>query len=277
LPGFFYPYSQLRVFLFLKNSFPVTKVSANHAFRHDLFFGHPITLTKDRFMDNQLLPYSKEVEIEIPGRTVKATFCLPPHTKAVVIFCHGTGSSRHSAASRYIANRLLEDQIGSLLFSLEYVEEDLFYKGNSNIAGWSERLVAVTHYVMENPESAHLPIGYLASGTGIAVAIMASIELKDIIRCIVCRRGDVEQAQEQLSQITAPALFVVGGKDEKLVALHHYSLPQLRCRYALEIIPGAGNLLVEEESLTETANLAVQWFIRFLFRVTQPDTKALVL
>jgi len=169
---------------------------------------------------------------------------VPAAATGVVIFAHGSGSSRHSPRNRYVADVLNQAGLATLLIDLS----------------GAESLVAITRWLSHRPEVEGLKIGYFGASTGAALALVAAVEIPDLIHAVVSRGGRIDLAGEALSTVQAPTLAIVGGNDPVVLELNLKALAQMRCPKSLEIIPGAGHLFEEPGALEQVATLARDWF-----------------
>jgi putative phosphoribosyl transferase len=208
------------------------------------------------------------VRIAAGSVTLEGNLNLPERTHAVVLFAHGSGSSRHSSRNRYVARVLNKENLATLLIDLltSYEEEiDLNTEHlRFDIGLLAERLVAATDWLTQYPDTRHLPVGYFGASTGAAAALVAAAERPDVVGAMVSRGGRPDLARSALLQVQAPTLLIVGGNDIQVIELNRVALGQLRCEKHLVIVPGATHLFVEPGALDEVARLARDWFHRHL-------------
>jgi pimeloyl-ACP methyl ester carboxylesterase len=204
--------------------------------------------------------------VKISGEHVilHGDLALPDPRAGIVLFAHGSGSSRHSSRNRYVAQVLNKAGIGSLLFDLLTEEEDEVYETRFNIELLTRRLLLATHWLKGQPAAKGLPLGYFGASTGAAAALMAAAELGPQIRCVVSRGGRPDMAAERLDQVRSPTLLLVGGDDEPVIGMNQEAYAQLHCPKELAIIPGATHLFEEPGTLEEVARLAAKWFLKYL-------------
>jgi putative phosphoribosyl transferase len=204
----------------------------------------------------------KAIEIEIPfeGFTLQGSLNIPKDAYSVVIFSHGSGSSRFSTRNRHVAKTLNENKIATLLTDLLMIEEDKIYENRFDIDLLTERLVSVTNYAGSLPELKHLPIGYFGASTGAASALKAAARLEDKIHAVVSRGGRPDLADSDLKFIQAPTLLIVGSLDGVVLELNKQAFKFLKCEKKLEIVDGATHLFEEAGMLNQVAALATQWF-----------------
>ena len=209
-----------------------------------------------------ILPQSIDASLEIPiGRiSLKGRFSLPDTARGIVIFSHGSGSSRNSPRNNYVAEVLQEMHLGTLLFDLLTEAEDQFYENRFNIGLLTRRRIAVTDWVMVYSFRHKLPIGYFGASTGAASALRAAAHFKEQVAAVVSRGGRPDLAMEDLPLVTAPTLFLVGGKDLPVIDLNQKAQQAMKPPSRVEIIPGASHLFEEEGKLQEVAKRSAAWF-----------------
>jgi len=205
-------------------------------------------------------------EEKIPaGRAVlSGNLTIPENAMALVLFAHGSGSSRHSPRNRFVARTLNRAGLGTLLFDLLTPEEearDIYTREHRfNISLLAERLVHATEWARQQEETRDLPIGYFGASTGGAAALVAAAELPQDIGAVVSRGGRPDLAGDGLPRVQAPTLLIVGGNDDIVIELNERARDQMRCEVNLEIIPGATHLFEEPSALEQVAELASDWF-----------------
>jgi dienelactone hydrolase len=183
----------------------------------------------------------------------------------VVLFAHGSGSSRFSPRNTYVAEVLQQRGIGTLLFDLLTKEEDLVYQTRFDIALLTSRLVAATEWLRTNPGTESLRIGYFGASTGAAAALQAAAGMESRIAAVVSRGGRPDLAGEAaLRRVTAPTLLIVGGADYGVIELNQQAEMLLNCEKKLVLIPGATHLFEEPGTLQQAAHSAADWFARYL-------------
>jgi len=205
-------------------------------------------------------------EISIPvGKyiTLHGNLKIPFGASSLVIFSHGSGSSRFSTRNNYVAGILNKEKIATLLTDLLTEREDNVFENRFNINLLTDRLVAVTSYAHQMPELKKLPIGYFGASTGAASALQAAVQLSDIIHVVVSRGGRPDLAKT-LNQVKAPTLLIVGNLDTQVIELNEQAYSLLRCEKKTEIIEGASHLFEEPGKLDEVAAMATQWFKKYL-------------
>lgn len=207
--------------------------------------------------------FKKECIISLKDVSLKGDLTLPHESKAVVIFSHGSGSSRLSSRNQYVASYLNENGFGTLLFDLLTVEEDRDYDKRFDIELLTDRLIATSNWLSKIPEVNNLPIGYFGASTGAASALKAAAKLKHIF-AVVSRGGRPDLAMGELPRVQAPTLLIVGSLDQEVHELNLIALQSLSCEKQLELVEGATHLFEEEGKLAEVAKLAVSWFSNHL-------------
>lgn len=217
----------------------------------------------------------KENLVKIPvGRaTMEGNLAMPPGAEGVVLFAHGSGSSRFSPRNRYVAKVLNEAGIATLLIDLLTKEEEEIdmrtRQFRFDIDLLSKRLIGATEWLKENPATKNLAVGYFGASTGAAAALIAAAKLPRDIRAVVSRGGRPDLALEYLPKVKAPTLLIVGGKDIVVIDLNKEAMKRLRTEKKLEIVPGASHLFEEPGKLEEVAKLATNWFSKHLKQSTQ--------
>lgn len=195
---------------------------------------------------------------------------IPQGAPGLVLFAHGSGSSRHSPRNRAVAEFLHRAGLGTLLFDLLTPEEEESERYTLHlrfdIGLLADRLGAATRWARSQPGVDRLGLGYFGSSTGAAAALVASTRSGAPIDAIVSRGGRPDLAAGVLAQIESPALFIVGGYDEEVIRLNEAAYGRLSCEKALEIVPGATHLFEEPGALESVAALAADWFARHLRR-----------
>jgi putative phosphoribosyl transferase len=205
-------------------------------------------------------------EVQIPaGRAVlSGNLTIPENAMSLVLFAHGSGSSRHSPRNQFVARTLNRSGLGTLLLDLLTPEEealDVYTREHRfNIGLLAERLVHATKWAREETQTRDLRIGYFGSSTGGAAALVAAAELPQDVSAVVSRGGRPDLAGDGLPKVQAPTLLIVGGNDDIVIELNEMARDQMRCEVRLEIIPGATHLFEEPGALEHVAKLASDWF-----------------
>jgi dienelactone hydrolase len=213
------------------------------------------------------------VHIPAGSATLEGNLNLPERARALVLFAHGSGSSRHSPRNRYVARVLNETNLATLLLDLLTPDEEAIDLNTAHLRFdidlLAARLVAVTDWVTQYRDTQHLPVGYFGASTGAAAALVASAERPQIVGAIVSRGGRPDLAGSALARVRAPTLLIVGGKDIAVIQMNRAALAQLRCEKQIAIVPGATHLFEEPGTLDEVARLAREWFNRHLMPTGQ--------
>lgn len=210
-----------------------------------------------------------EVLIDLGNVRLEGTLSIPDRPKAIVLFAHGSGSSRHSPRNRHVAQVLQAEGFATLLFDLLTNEEESVDRQTAefrfDIELLAKRLVGVTQWITRHPATRTLPIGYFGASTGAAAALAAAARLTGLVTAIVSRGGRPDLAGEALGFVRAPVLLIVGGKDKIVIGLNRRALNKLQCRNKqLMLVPGATHLFEEAGTLEQVARLAADWFARNL-------------
>jgi putative phosphoribosyl transferase len=216
---------------------------------------------------------STEVRIPIDSITLEGNLIIPEGAKGIVIFAHGSGSSRHSPRNQYVAQELQRSGLGTLLFDLLTVEEErvdmLTRHLRFDIDLLANRLVNVTTWLLSNPKTKGFNIGYFGASTGAAAALIAAKEHADTVKAVVSRGGRPDLAESALMYVKAPTLLIVGGEDTQVIDLNQWALDRMTMlEKELKIVPGATHLFEEPGTLEEVARLAGEWFKRYLSEQT---------
>ena len=199
------------------------------------------------------------------GATVEGMLEIPERAVGLVLFAHGSGSSRHSPRNNYVAGVLRQAGVGTLLMDLLTPEEDRDYERRFDIALLTQRLLDAARWVVTQAATRELPLGFFGASTGAAAALEAAAVLGADAKAVVSRGGRPDLASEQaLSTVSAPTLLLVGGYDGEVIDLNQLAYDQLRCEKKLVIVPGATHLFEEPGTLEEVARQAAAWFGRHL-------------
>ncbi|MET0501153.1 MAG: alpha/beta family hydrolase [Candidatus Binatia bacterium] len=204
------------------------------------------------------------VQIPVNGIKLEGSLTIPSQTRGIVLFAHGSGSSRHSPRNKFVAQSLQSAGIGTLLLDLLTRQEDELYETRFDIDLLTWRLERVTQWLMEQPESRSLAIGYFGASTGAAAALNAAATFGTAIGAVVSLGGRPDLAMSALPQVQSPTLLVVGGLDDVVIDLNRQAYEQLNTEKHLAVVPGATHLFEEPGALQEVARLAAQWFKRHL-------------
>jgi putative phosphoribosyl transferase len=205
-----------------------------------------------------------EISIDTGKVELGGTIGLPKRASSIVLFAHGSGSSRFSPRNRYVAQALQAEGIGTLLFDLltrvEESVDEVTAEFRFDISFLAERLYDVTRWLLERPETKQMKFGYFGASTGVAAALVTAAALQGVVGAIVSRGGRPDLAGKALTAVRCPTLLIVGGNDQPVIKMNRYALVQLRCEKRLVIVPHATHLFEEPGALEEVARLAVQWF-----------------
>lgn len=211
--------------------------------------------------------YSILTELEIPvgGKvTIRGDLTVPPDSHSLVIFSHGSGSSRFSVRNRFVAEFLQQRNIATLLIDLLTEEEDQDYGNRFDIELLSKRLMEVTSFMLEEPSTITFPIGYFGASTGAASALRAAAHIPEIISAVVSRGGRPDLASGYLGKVKAPTLLIVGSLDGDVIILNRKAYALLPHEKKLEIVEGASHLFEEPGKLNIVAEMAADWFTEYL-------------
>jgi putative phosphoribosyl transferase len=211
-----------------------------------------------------------EVTVQVPEGVLGATLVVPARPEGLVIFAHGSGSSRFSARNRFVAEELKKASFGTLLMDLltqaEERRDEFTGEFRFDIRLLAKRLQAATAWASRQFADAPLPVGYFGASTGAAAALVAAAAAGDAISAIVSRGGRPDPAGEALQRVTAPTLLIVGGNDQPVIGMNQQAQARMRCLSELVIVPGATHLFEEKGTLERVAELAAEWFRKYLSR-----------
>src|SRR5581483_5853221 len=188
---------------------------------------------------------------------------VPADARGIVLFAHGSGSSRFSRRNRQVAEYLQNEGLATLLFDLLTETEDLQYPNRFDIPLLARRLLSATQWVQQEPRTRGLALGYFGASTGAAAALQAAAQLP-VVRAVVSRGGRPDLAMVHLAQVRAPTLLIVGGNDDTVLRLNREALAHLQVPKAIEVVPGASHLFEEPGALEAVARHAADWFLRYL-------------
>jgi dienelactone hydrolase len=207
---------------------------------------------------------SQSVFIPVNTDEIEGDLRIPERAAAMVVFAHGSGSSRHSPRNKYVAEVLNDAGIATLLIDLLTPDEEAVDLRTAHlrfdIGLLAQRLAVVTEWLHGQSATAALHVGYFGASTGAAAALVAAAKHPAIVEAVVSRGGRPDLADTWLMKVHAPTLLIVGGNDDIVIQLNYQAAMELRVDHRVEIIPGAGHLFEEEGALEIVANLARQWF-----------------
>lgn len=206
----------------------------------------------------------QDIEIKLDSIKLNGTFFQSPESDKLVIFAHGSGSSRFSPRNISVAKYLSEHKISAFLFDLLTEEEDVFYQNRFDIKVISTRLVEVTRWLKTQRKIKDLKMGYFGASTGAAAALKATLKLPQEIKAVVCRGGRPDLAILDLPKVKAPTLLIVGDLDYEVVDLNKKAYDALGGVKKLEIVNGATHLFEEPGKMEEVSKLATEWFSEYL-------------
>jgi putative phosphoribosyl transferase len=207
-----------------------------------------------------------EVQIQAGREDLFGNLNIPEGATGLVLFAHGSGSSRHSPRNQFVARTLNNARLATLLFDLLTPEEEAIdlrtREHRFNIGLLAERLVHATKWARQQEQTRDLRIGYFGSSTGGGAALVAAAELPQDVGAVVSRGGRPDLAGEALPKVQAPTLLIVGGNDDIVIELNEQARDRMRCEVKLEIVPGATHLFEEPGALEKVAKLASDWFVK---------------
>lgn len=209
-----------------------------------------------------------DIKIPVGEAVVEGTLTLPPSAKGVVLFAHGSGSSRFSTRNQYMAKEFNKATIGTLLFDLLTQEEDeidtVTAEYRFNIPLLANRLIGATEWLRNDPKTKRLAFGYFGASTGAAAALIAAAKLPNEISAVISRGGRPDLAGKYLSNVVTPTLLIVGGLDNEVIELNRQAMNQMKSEKKIVIIPGATHLFEEQGTLEEVAKVSIDWFLKYL-------------
>jgi len=207
---------------------------------------------------------TQEISIPVEGASLEAYLTVPEEAKGVVLFAHGSGSSRKSPRNQLVARFLHDEQIGSILMDLLTAEEDSDPEKRFDIPFLAERLLAATQWALSEPKLHAHTLGYFGASTGAAAALIAAAELGPKIAAVVSRGGRPDLAQGALRKVQSPTLLIVGGEDVAVLDLNEHAYAMLSCTKQLQVVPGATHLFEEPGTLEEVGRMSAHWFTEYL-------------
>lgn len=214
-------------------------------------------------MKENIFAVDKEVKVLAGGHSLPGHLKIPASARGIVVFAHGSGSSRNSPRNLAVAQVLNENGLATLLFDLLTKEEETDRNNVFNIELLAERLLNATTWLRTQPLMVHTPIGYFGASTGAAAALWAAADPTANVSAVVSRGGRADMAAERLVMVKTPTLLIVGGDDDVVIDLNRAAQAQLQCENQLVIIPGATHLFEEPGALEQVADLACRWFLKY--------------
>ncbi len=210
----------------------------------------------------------KVIRIPIGHAELEGDLTLPKNAKGIVLFAHGSGSSRFSTRNRFVANYLIEKNLATLLIDLLTPEEEAVdeitreFRFDINLL--TGRLILITDWLLKDERTKTLSIGYFGSSTGAASALNAAAIKGSLISAVVSRGGRPDLAFDHLKKVKSPTLLIVGGNDQTVIELNQQAFEQLNCEKQMKIVPKATHLFEEPGALEQVAKLASGWFVDYL-------------
>jgi putative phosphoribosyl transferase len=218
------------------------------------------------------------IQVSAGPITLEGNLTIPEGARGIVLFAHGSGSSRHSPRNRSVAQVLHQGGLATLLIDLLTAGEEAVDVRTGHLRFdidlLAERLVGATDWLAQHPSTCDLKLGYFGASTGGGAALAAAAERTDVVGAVVSRGGRPDLAGSALPYVRAPTLLIVGGNDVPVIALNRVALAQLRAEKQLELIPGATHLFEEPGALVAVARLAHRWFERHLMPAEEPRMMA---
>ena len=209
-------------------------------------------------------------DVLLPGSLV-----IPPDAGGLVVFVHGTGSSRHSPRNQFVAAGLNRAGLGTLLLDLLTPDEELSRANVFNVALLAARLAAVTRWLRDQPGTAAVPLGYFGASTGTAAALAAATTTPRLpVTAIVSRSGRPDLVGGRLALVRIPTLLIVGGADTMILDLNQRAQTQLKCQSRLVVVPGVTHLFPEPGALGQVTDLAAGWFLHYFAQASAIATAA---
>jgi putative phosphoribosyl transferase len=209
-----------------------------------------------------------EVQIQAGHAVLSGNLTIPDNAVGLVLFAHGSGSSRHSPRNQFVAYTLNDGGLATLLFDLLTPDEEAIdtysREHRFNIGLLAERLVRATKWATQQEQTRDMRIGYFGSSTGAAAALVAVAEISEDVGAVVSRGGRPDLAGDALPKVKAPTLLIVGGNDDIVIELNEMARDRMRCEVKLEIVPGATHLFEEPGALEKVAKLASDWFVNHI-------------
>jgi putative phosphoribosyl transferase len=215
-------------------------------------------------------PLDEECPVHIAAGEVvlEGSLCIPEKALGLVVFAHGSGSSRLSPRNIFVAGKLRRSGLGTLLFDLLTADEERIDSVTAELRFDTEllaaRLIYTTDWLVKRPEAGNLKIGYFGASTGAAAALIAAAERPEYIGAVVSRGGRPDLAGEALPLVKAPTLLIIGGDDFQVIEINREAMEEMKARKEMAIVPGATHLFEEPGAMEKVADLAAAWFARYL-------------
>ena len=208
----------------------------------------------------------KKFDLDIPlsGITLKGDLVIPEKATGIVVFSHGSGSSRFSPRNRMVAELIQKQNIATFMFDLLTEEEDHINENRFNIDLLTYRLIETTQWLMEHEDTKSLLVGYFGASTGAASALRAAAHFREAIKAVVSRGGRPDLTLTELPLVTAPTLLIVGGLDTPVIPMNKMAYDKLESVKDMKIVEGATHLFEEPGKLLEVADLAIDWYKKYL-------------
>ena len=208
----------------------------------------------------------EEINIPVSSVTLKGELAIPENAIGIVVFSHGSGSSRFSPRNKMVGELMQQHGIGTLLFDLLTEEEDRVYENRFNIDLLVSRLIEATEWLMQYKSTKKIPVAYFGASTGAASALRAAAYFGKNIKAVVSRGGRPDLALNALPMVTAPTLLIVGQMDVPVIKMNKLAFDQLNSIKEMKIIPGATHLFEEPGKLMEVADMAIAWYKEYLVK-----------
>ena len=208
----------------------------------------------------------KKFDLDIPlsGITLKGDLVIPEKATGIVVFSHGSGSSRFSPRNRMVAELIQKQNIATFMFDLLTEEEDHINENRFNIDLLANRLIETTQWLMEHEDTKSLLVGYFGASTRAASALRAAAHFREAIKAVVSRGGRPDLTLTELPLVTAPTLLIVGGLDTPVIPMNKMAYDKLESVKDMKIVEGATHLFEEPGKLLEVADLAIDWYKKYL-------------
>lgn len=207
---------------------------------------------------------TSEVSIPVGSISLKGNLSIPERAQSIVVFSHGSGSSRHSVRNKYVAEYLNSEGLATLMFDLLTESEDKNYSNRFDIEMMVQRLLLVTDWIKEKEDTAALDVGYFGSSTGAASALGAASMLGELVKAVVSRGGRPDLAAPYLQDVKAPTLLIVGSRDYPVIEMNEQAYAMMPHQAEIKIVKDATHLFEEPGKLEEVAKIAAAWFKRFM-------------